>query len=153
MKYQKCQTQKKYIRDGRAPIPEKESTSKVMSANKGKNTKIEVVFRKLLFHNGFRGYRIHWKNAPGRPDIVFPGKKMAIFIHGCFWHRCPICNLPLPKTNTEFWKTKFSMNQDRDARKIEQLNDLGWKTVVIWECEIKRNIENCLNRVQESYFM
>lgn len=83
---------KNYIRDGRAPIPESEITSKVMSAVRGKDTKPELALRKALKDVGIQGYRLHWKRAPGRPDIAYPGSKVAIFVHGCFWHRCPYCN-------------------------------------------------------------
>jgi DNA mismatch endonuclease (patch repair protein) len=148
-KSDKTDTPRKFIRDGRSPVPEYEITSWVMSANKGKNTKPEIVFRKYLFSHGLRGYRIHWKKIPGRPDIVFTKKKVAIFINGCFWHRCPTCNLPLPKTNTGFWSQKFSRNQTRDKLKIEALENLGWKVLVIWECEIKRDIGFCFHKVSD----
>jgi len=114
-----------YIRDGRAPIPTSEITSRVMSANLGKNTKPELVLRKALRTIGLPGYRLHWKNAPGRPDIVFPGRKIAIFVNGCYWHRCPHCNLPLPKSNTDFWMEKFEKNKERDAEKIRNLEEKG----------------------------
>ena len=99
-----------YLRDGRAPIPVDEKTSKVMRANKGKNTKPELYLRKALWHHGVKGYRLHWKKVPGRPDLAFPGKKIAIFINGCFWHRCPTCNPSTPKSNTKFWTEKFKKN-------------------------------------------
>jgi len=107
----------RYIRDGRSPIPKSENTSKVMSANKAKDTKPELKVRMKLFQEGLRGYRIHYKKAPGSPDICFTTKKMAILIHGCFWHRCPKCKLPLPKSNTEFWQKKFSNNKKKIKRK------------------------------------
>ncbi len=100
-------TKKKYCRDSRSPIPKSEQTSKTMSAIKAKNTKPELLLRKALWHSGVKGYRLHWKKVPGRPDIAFPGKKIAIFVNGCFWHRCPICNPSLPKTNISFWTDKF----------------------------------------------
>lgn len=132
--------EKEYIRDGRAPIPKKRSTSKVMSANKAKNTKPELLLRKALWKNGIRGYRLHWKSVPGSPDIAFPKRKLAVFVNGCYWHRCPHCNLKLPKTNTEFWKKKFQRNIERDQRKTELLKKNGWKVVVLWECMIKKDI-------------
>lgn len=138
-----------YLRDGRAPIPNNEVISRVMSANKGKNTKPEVLLRKHLWNEGVKGYRVNWRKAPGRPDICFPGKKVAIFIHGCFWHRCPSCNRPLPKTNTEFWQAKFEHNQERDSRKIAELEKNGWKVLVIWECQLKRNLSNCSRKIRE----
>lgn len=129
-----------YIRDGRAPIPLRESTSRAMSANKGKNTKPEIRFRKLLYTMGGRGYRIHKKGILGRPDIVFTRRKIAIFINGCFWHRCPHCNPPIPKTHLNFWQEKFSKNVNRDKIIEEGLISQGWRVYIIWECQIKNEI-------------
>jgi len=136
-----------YIRDGRAPVPKKASTSRVMSANVGKNTKPEILFRKALWSAGIRGYRLHWKKVPGRPDIAFPGKKLAVFINGCFWHRCPKCKLPLPKSNKKFWKEKFDRNVERDKKKRRLLKSKGWRTITIWECELQKNPNKCVDRV------
>lgn len=129
-----------YTRDGRAPIPASEVVSKVMSANKAKNTKPELMFRKALWNSHVRGYRLHWKKVPGRPDIAFPGKKLAVFINGCYWHRCPYCHPHEPKTNSDFWKRKFETNVARDKIKIESLKAQSWDTVIIWECEIKKEL-------------
>ena len=139
----------KYIRDGRSPIPMKEITSKIMSRIKGKNTKPEIILRKEMWKNGIKGYRLHWNKAPGRPDIAFPGKKVAIFVNGCYWHRCPSCNPPLPKTHQKFWKEKFEKNKKRDKKKINDLQEGGWRVLVIWECKIKENIDECLNKIKE----
>jgi DNA mismatch endonuclease (patch repair protein) len=136
-----------YSRDYRSPTPSSEVTSRVMSSIRGKNTQPEIIIRKMLFNNGFRGYRIHYKKIPGRPDIVFIKKKLAIFINGCFWHRCPYCRLPLPKSNIEFWKNKLNYNVKRDYSKIKDLEELGWKTLTIWECEIKKNPEKALDEI------
>lgn len=137
----------KYIRDGRAPIPEKEATSRVMSSNKGVDTRPELVLRKAMSSDGLRGYRLHWKKAPGRPDIAFPGKKVAVFVNGCFWHRCPYCHPSFPRTNVDFWTAKFERNRERDIRKRKELRDDGWKVVVIWECQIKKNLRSCVERI------
>jgi DNA mismatch endonuclease (patch repair protein) len=135
----------KYIRDKRSPNPLSENISKVMSANKAKNTRPELLLRRLFWKNGLRGYRIHPKDIPGRPDICFTTKKVAIFVNGCFWHRCPHCNYALPKHNSHFWQTKFKNNMDRDEKKISQLKDAHWKVITIWECELKKDsIENKL---------
>lgn len=136
-----------YIRDGRAPIPKKESTSRVMSANKAKNTKPEVALRKALWATGRQGYRLHSKQLPGRPDIAFGKKKLAIFINGCFWHRCPTCNLPLPRSNTEFWSNKFNANVARDKRKIKALQRIGWRTMTLWECKIASDPSKSAERI------
>ena len=139
---------RKYIRDGRAPIPESETTSKIMSSIRAKNTKPELMLRKALFHSGLSGYRLHWKKVPGRPDISYPGKKIAIFVNGCFWHRCPHCNPSFPKTHVEFWQEKFDKNVERDKRKINDLKKLGWKVLVFWECKIKEDLEGCVSIVR-----
>ena len=128
-----------YIRDGRAPIPKKESTSRVMSANRGKNTGPELEFRKALRAAGLVGYRLHWKKAPGRPDIAFTKKKIAIFINGCFWHRCPYCKYALPKSNKAFWRKKFEANIERDKKKKNLLRKESWKVLVIRECQLKKD--------------
>lgn len=140
---------KKYIRDGRAPIPEKELTSRIMSSIKAKNTKPEIMLRKALWSNGIRGYRLHWKKVPGRPDIAFPSKKIAIFVNGCFWHRCPYCSPSSPKTHNDFWSAKFARNIERDEQKCNALKSLGWKVVTIWECQIKKNIDICVELIME----
>jgi len=140
---------KEYIRDIRSPKPSFDSTSKVMSANKAKDTKPEISLRKALWKEGIRGYRLNWKKAPGRPDIAFPGKKIAIFINGCYWHRCPKCDLPLPKSNTQFWKDKFDKNISRDKKKNKELLDLGWDVLVFWECNIKSDILMPIQKVKE----
>ena len=140
---------KDYYRDKRSPKPLNESTSKVMSANKAKNTKPEITLRKALWSEGHKGYRLNWKKAPGRPDIAYPGKKIAIFVNGCYWHRCPKCNLPLPKTNTDFWKEKFDKNVKRDKKKNDELLSLDWIVLVFWECDIKSDISNSIQKVKK----
>lgn len=139
-----------YFRDGRSPIPESDVTSKVMKSNKGKDTKPEIMLRKALRDGGLPGYRLHWKKAPGRPDIAYPRYKVAIFVHGDFWHRCPICNLPLPRTHTEFWEQKLKRNVERDQKKIVELEISGWKVVVCWEHEIKQDVVQCVNKIKTS---
>jgi len=139
----------KYIRDGRAPIPEKESTSRVMSANKAKNTKPELILRRTLFKNGLRGYRIHWNRLPGHPDIAFTKKKIAIFVNGCFWHRCPYCAPSYPKSNQDFWENKFRENKARDEKKKTMLEQMGWKVFVFWECQIKADPMSVANNLKK----
>ena len=139
---------KSFIRDGRAPVPAKVETSWVMSANRAKNTKPELILRKAICSNGMRGYRLHWKKAPGRPDISFPGKRVAIFVNGCFWHRCPLCKLPIPKSNSSFWNDKFKKNIKRDKSKVALLKQNGWKVLTVWECEIKDGVTGCVDKLQ-----
>lgn len=110
---------------------------KAMVGNKRANTKPELLVRQCLRRAGLTGYRLQWK-VPGRPDVAWPGKRVALFINGCFWHRCPKCNLGLPKSNIEYWVMKFERNVERDKKSMAELRDLGWKVHVVWECELKK---------------
>lgn len=110
--------------------------SERMSRIRSKNTKPEVALRRALHRLGFR-FRLHRKDLPGKPDIVLPKYRTAIFVHGCFWHGhkgCKVANTP--KSNTEFWIAKFKKNRERDRLASQQLNSLGWKVFTVWECEI-----------------
>ncbi|MDY4041376.1 MAG: DNA mismatch endonuclease Vsr [Collinsella sp.] len=119
-----------------------------MKGNTRSNTKPELLVRQRLRAAGLTGYRLQWKKAPGRPDIAFPGRRVAIFVNGCFWHRCPHCQPRVPKRNTAFWEAKFARNRERDARALAELEDLGWDAIVIWECELKRDrIDETMERV------
>ena len=111
-----------------------------MSAIKSKNTKPEIAVRKLLHSMGYR-FRLHGKDLPGSPDIVLPKYKIVIFVHGCFWHRHENCKYAsTPKTRQEFWEIKFKANVKRDLEIQEKIKNLDWRSVVIWECEIKNKI-------------
>ena len=107
-----------------------------MSRIGSKHTRPELVVRSLLHRMGYR-YRLHRKGLPGRPDIVFIGRKKAIFVHGCFWHgHC--CKIgKLPKSNLEFWVTKIDRNRARDLEKRSELEQVGWSVDEVWQCEIK----------------
>lgn len=126
-----------YQRDGRAPIPRDEKTSRSMSAIRAKNTKPELLTREILKAARIRKYRLHAKNVPGRPDIAFPGKKVAIFVHGCYWHGCRYCKLPLPKTHRAFWRKKIETNRARDSHKVRELRRLGWTSITLWACRLR----------------
>lgn len=121
----------------RNPPPTSAAVSRSMQGNRAKDTKPEKVLRKSLWACGLRGYRLHSKDVPGRPDIAFTRRKLAIFVHGCFWHRCPHCKLKLPKNNRAFWIKKFRRNRARDQRKARQLTREGWRVFQIWECQIR----------------
>ena len=108
-----------------------------MQGNKRANTKPELLLRTLLRAHGLTGYRLQWK-VPGHPDVCWPGKKVAVFVNGCFWHRCPYCKLTVPKTNVEYWTAKFERNRARDARNVEALVNDGWTVLVVWECALKK---------------
>ena len=114
-----------------------EKRSWIMSRIKGKNTQPEILVRKFLHKTGYR-FRIHRKDLPGKPDIVLPKYKVVIFVHGCFWHRHENCKYSsIPKTHTEFWEEKFRRNIERDQKNISNLESLGWRVIVVWECEVK----------------
>lgn len=132
---------------GPPPPASSEAVSHSMKSNRGKNTSPELILRSALYRNGVRGYRLHAKGVPGRPDILFLRSRLAVFVNGCFWHRCPRCDLPLPKAHREFWRKKFELNIERDARKRLALESDGWKVVIIWECEIRDDMVGCVKRV------
>lgn len=108
-----------------------------MQAVRGSDTKPELAVRKLLHRFGYR-FRLRRSDLPGKPDLVLPRYKLAIFVHGCFWHRHDCKRATMPKTRIEFWEAKLLANVERDAQVIQALADLGWRSVVIWECEIRR---------------
>lgn len=108
-----------------------------MSRIPSKNTKPEETVRKYLFAHGFR-YRKNVSKLPGKPDIVLPKHKTVIFVNGCFWHAHKGCKwFVSPKSNSEFWQKKFAYNTERDERNYNQLRELGWNVIIIWECEIR----------------
>ena len=113
-----------------------------MSNIPSKNTKPEETVRKYLFAQGLR-YRKNVSKLPGKPDIVLPKYKTAVFVNGCFWHGHEGCEYFVrPKTNTEFWYAKFKYNQERDERNYQKLRDLGWRILIVWECEIRHGDAN-----------
>lgn len=111
---------------------------KSMQGNKRANTKPELLVRERLRKAGLTGYRLQWK-VPGHPDIAWPGKRVAVEVRGCFWHRCPHCKPSTPKKNTEYWEAKFARNVERDAENVRKLEEIGWRVHVIWECQLKKN--------------
>lgn len=116
--------------------------SRMMSNIRGMNTWPERMLRASLFSKGFR-YRLHARDLPGSPDLVFPKHRAVIFVHGCFWHRHAGCRYTTtPKANSEFWKRKFQGNIDRDARHVATLHGLGWRVAVVWECSLKLSIDH-----------
>ena len=132
------------------PIATSDAISKSMKSNKRRDTKPELEVRRMLREMGYGGYRLDWKKAPGHPDIAFPGRRIAIFVNGCFWHRCPFCDLPMPKSHQDYWVPKLERNVQRDAEKTRQLIELGWSVVVIWECEIRKDPEGVRMRLGEA---
>lgn len=128
----------RYTRDSRSPVPKNVRTSYLMSKVRSSGTTPELVVRKLLSSNKIRGYRLNNSKVSGTPDICLTRAKIAIFIHGCFWHRCPTCALTLPRHNRKFWSEKFKANKIRDRRNRHLLKNEGWEVITLWECEIKK---------------
>ena len=112
-----------------------------MATIRGKDTRPELALRSALFAAGFR-YRIHFRGLPGSPDMVFPMYGAVLFVHGCFWHRHEGCKYTTtPKSNEEFWRLKFEGNVNRDTRNIALLREQGWRVAIIWECALKRGVD------------
>lgn len=128
--------------------PERSSQMRLV---KSKNTKPEIFVRKACRMLGQKGYRLHRKDLPGKPDVAFIRKKLAIFVNGCFWHGHNCHGKPrLPKTNVDYWLPKIQKNIDRDKKNIESLKAMGWHTMVIWECETK-DLNRLTDRLKEFF--
>lgn len=111
--------------------------SRIMSRIRGKDTRPEIAVRSYLHKAGLR-FRVHKKGLPGTPDIVLPRYRTVVFVHGCFWHQHPGCHHSgVPTSNTPYWQQKFDRVAERDARKVRELEALGWKVKVVWECQAR----------------
>jgi DNA mismatch endonuclease, patch repair protein len=139
-----------------ADILTKEKRSALMSRIRGRNTKPELAVRSLLHRLGYR-FRLHVRDLPGRPDIVLPRYRLVVLVHGCFWHRhsgCRFCYVP--KTRADFWHKKFEGNIRRDREVQLALRKIGWRVMVVWECEVKdvrrlnRRMSRTLNRFKSN---
>ena len=114
-----------------------EQRSRVMAQVKGRDTTPEIAVRSLLHRLGYR-FRLHRKELPGTPDVVLPRHRTVVFVHGCFWHQHPGCEAAArPASNTEYWNRKLDANRARDSRNQAELERLGWRVVIVWECETK----------------
>lgn len=125
-----------------------EQRSYNMSQIRAKDTKPELVIRKLLFEKGIRGYRIHY-NLPGKPDIVFVRKKVVIFVDGCYWHKCPVCFIE-PRTRRDFWMKKINGNAKRDKKVNELLKNEGWNVLRFWEHDVRKNPNKVVDNIQQT---
>jgi DNA mismatch endonuclease (patch repair protein) len=121
-----------------------------MQGNRAKGTKPELALVDALKRHGIRRFLSNAAELPGRPDIAFPPNKLAVFVHGCFWHRCPRHTSSLPKSNREYWELKFRLNKERDKRKLRELKGIGWRALVVWECEIREDVAACVERIQSA---
>lgn len=123
--------------------------SRMMAGIRGKNTLPELKLRHALFAEGFR-YRLHRRDLPGTPDMVFPRYRAVLFVHGCFWHRHEGCRYTTtPKSNGEYWRLKFEGNVSRDVRDIALLRQSGWRVAIVWECALKRSLQDVVATVEE----
>lgn len=124
-----------------APVPKasSEAVRHSMQGNRGKDTKPELLVRRYLRDAGLTGYRLHW-HVPGKPDVAWPGKRVAIMVNGCFWHRCPHCHPSSPSTHKDYRNEKFRRNVERDRQNIEILELDGWTVHVVWECQLKKKV-------------
>lgn len=120
-----------------ADILTKEQRQRNMRNIKGKNTKPEILLRRALHARGLR-YRLHCRNLPGSPDLVFPKYRTVIFVHGCFWHRHGCKYTSTPSTRKDFWEQKFFQNVRRDEKNVRALEQAGWRVGIIWECQLKK---------------
>jgi DNA mismatch endonuclease, patch repair protein len=131
-------------------VVDKATRSRMMSGIQGKNTKPELLVRKYLHGRGLR-FRLHAKELPGKPDLVFPKYKAVVFVHGCFWHGHECQLFKWPQTRAKFWKDKIHKNRANDKRAVTTLMTDGWRVCVVWECALRnnKNIEVLLGRVAE----
>ena len=120
---------------------------KIMQAVKPKNTSPEIAVRRLLFSRGYR-YRVHYQKLPGKPDIAFPSRRKAIFVHGCFWHGHDCSKGQPPKSNQDYWLPKLQANTTRDHKKTAEIKEMGWEVLIVWQCEIA-NKEALVGRLED----
>jgi len=129
----------------------RENRSEIMSHIKSKNTKPEYVVRSALHKMGYR-FRLHRRDLPGTPDIILPKYRIAIFVHGCFWHQHPGCKRATkPKQNAAYWEKKLTRNIERDQKAQQALREMGWRVIVVWECRIDKEIEALLAELLAEY--
>jgi len=126
------------------PKATSESVSRSMRSNRSSGTKPELALAKLLRK------RLYRNGLPGNPDFIYPKKKLAVFVHGCFWHRCPRCKFPVPKSNTEYWRDKFSRNVKRDALAVKSLRKMGWRSMVVWEHDVKKDPRKAAKKIRST---
>ena len=132
-----------------ADIVDTSTRSRMMSNIRSRDTKPEMLLRTSLHARGFR-YKLHGVSLPGRPDLVFPGRRAVCFVHGCFWHRHRNCRFTTtPGTRTDFWLTKFAGNVERDNRNVAKLRAAGWRVCIVWGCSLRRrNFPETLQKVE-----
>lgn len=134
------------------PLPKSRPASNrarasIMRSNSSTGTKPERMIVESLRESGVTGLSVNNSSIPGSPDLTFDDRKLAVFVHGCFWHRCPHCRPHMPKSNVAYWEAKFARNQARDRKVTRQLRQLGWRTMIVWECQVKSRLPSVRRRV------
>lgn len=129
--------------------PKSKAVSIRMKGNTSSGTQPELLLLAHLKKNGIKGYRKNYRTLTGKPDIVFTREKITVFMHGCFWHLCPHCKPPIPKHNRAFWEQKLYRNKERDKTVRRELRNMGWKVLVIWECQLQKNAQRQIERLQK----
>ena len=134
------------------PVPSATSSTvrKSMRGNKSERTRPETQLTEGLIESGISNFNLNQKGVPGSPDITFDVAKLAVFIHGCFWHRCPYCNPHFPDSNQQYWAAKFARNKRRDRRVRSELRVQGWRPMVLWECKLRRNPKYAIRRIRKA---
>lgn len=141
---------KTYSRDARSPVPKDVRVSALMSRITAKNTGPELALRKALSAADLRGYRVHYAKVAGKPDVAFVGRKVAVFVQGCFWHSCPHCQPRRPTHNKRFWEEKLDRNKARDLRNDRALRKADWRVITIWECRLRKFPASAVRRVERA---
>jgi DNA mismatch endonuclease, patch repair protein len=136
------------MRLGRIPEASSEAVSKSMKGNRGRNTRLELRLRGALAQKSVEGFRCGYIVEGTKVDLAFPSRRVAVMAHGCFWHNCPTCGLPLPKAHREYWKRKFAINRLRDRRIRIRLEKAGWKLGEFWGHEVDDDLETVLLRIE-----
>ena len=125
------------------------SVSRAMKGNRANGTKPEVMLREALWRSGSRGYRKNYRPLPGFPDLAFLRAKVCVFVHGCFWHGCERCSLAPPRKNPTYWREKLLHNKERDLANAEALVERGFRVLVVWECEVRKDPDAVVGRIGE----
>jgi DNA mismatch endonuclease (patch repair protein) len=131
----------------KVPKATSDAVSRSMKGNKSKGTGPELLMGRLVWAAGIRGYRKNDPRVPGKPDLYFPKLRLAVFLNGCFWHRCPYCKLSLPKSNADFWQAKFTGNKLRDIAQKRNRDKIGIRTFIVWECQLTKTPDGIMERL------
>ena len=134
----------------KAGVPSNASVRASMKANRSKGTALEQRLAVALAAKGLTGYVANDRMLAGSPDFSYRDEKVAVFVNGCFWHRCPYCNPNFPKSNQDYWSAKFERNRLRDRRNRSDLRSMGWLPIVVWECKVAKNVSRVVSRIQKT---